>query len=133
MIQMGCTTTCRTKTGNDNKCARFADDNDRMYGWMKQFCVMSTIDPSQKDTCGGDSGSPLTRATQELTYWNYRGTQQMSSSVFVVTGILSGQACTESNCSPGPHRDASAYVNLRDPDIKTFLSNNVEDLNNFSG
>ena len=76
---------------------------------------------------------PLTRATQELTYWNYRGTQQMSSSVFVVTGILSGQACTESNCSPGDHRDASAYVNLRDPDIKTFLSNNVQDLNNFSG
>ena len=50
-----------------------------------------------------------------------------------MTGILTGQACTGSSCSPGPHLDASAYVNLRDPVIKTFLSNNVEDLNNFSG
>jgi len=130
-VSMKCTRTCRTKTGNENKCARFADEED--LGWMKKFCVISNIDPDNKDTCKGDSGSPLTRAAQELNYRNYRGTEKITRSIFVVTGILTGQACTRSSCTPGGYLDASAYVNLRDPEIKTFLSNNVQDLNTFRG
>ena len=56
-ISMKCTRTCRTKTGNENKCARFADEED--LGWMKKFCVISNIDPDNKDTCKGDSGSNI--------------------------------------------------------------------------
>ena len=70
MIQMGCTPTCRTKTGNDNKCARFADDDD--LGWMKKFCVISTIDPTHKTTCKGDSGS------NDLLYKIYFTTKKCS-------------------------------------------------------
>ena len=58
-MSMKCTQNCRTKTGNDNKCARFANANDKRYGWMKKFCVISSVNPSnpRKTTCEGDSGS----------------------------------------------------------------------------
>ena len=52
---MKCTRNCRTKTGNENKCERFADADD--LGWMKKFCVISSANPSEKTTCVGDSGS----------------------------------------------------------------------------
>ena len=43
--------------GNKGRKVQFADDED--LGWMKKFCVISNIDPDNKDTCKGDSGSNI--------------------------------------------------------------------------
>jgi len=123
--KMKCTTTCRNSDINGvNKCELFRTT----LAWKKEFCVESFAHPGEKGTCQGDSGGPLTRYSQEQLYSTFNGgTQNITSPVFVIVGILTGKACGGANfCS---HPMESSYVNLRDPDIHRFLREEVLFLN----
>ena len=71
---------------------------------------------------------PLTRYSQEQLYSTFNGgTQNITSPVFVIVGILTGKACGGANFCSSPME--SSYVNLRDPDILRFLREEVLFLN----
>ena len=71
---------------------------------------------------------PLTYYSREQLYSTYNGgTQNITSPVFVIVGILTGKACGGSQFCSAPQE--SSYVNLRDPDVHRFLRREVLMLN----